>query len=259
MKKCNKCLIDKDIIHFYKSKVNKDGYCNKCKSCKKDDVKKYRQENIDRVKDRVNKYREGHKEESYEYNKKWRENNKEYKKEKDREYAQKNKEKKKEYNKKYRERNKQKLSRSRKKWVENNRELKKEKDREYSQKNKENRNKRHSVRMKSDKVYQISHAIRGLVNRSFRNHGFTKKSRTYEIIGCTFSDLKIYIESKFLDWMTWDNRGLYNGELNYGWDIDHIIPLSSAKTEEDIIKLNHYTNLQPLCAKINRDIKKSKI
>ena len=57
--------------------------------------------------------------------------------------------------------------------------------------------------------------------------------------------------------MTWENKGLYNGELNYGWDIDHIIPVSSGKTEDDMIKLNHYTNLQPLCSKINRDIKRN--
>lgn len=59
--------------------------------------------------------------------------------------------------------------------------------------------------------------------------------------------------------MTWENRGLYNSELNYGWDIDHIIPLSSALTEEDILKLNHYTNLQPLCSYTNRYIKKDNI
>ena len=34
------------------------------------------------------------------------------------------------------------------------------------------------------------------------------------------------------------------------------VPLSLAKSEEELIKLNHYTNLQPLCSKINRDIKK---
>jgi len=56
--------------------------------------------------------------------------------------------------------------------------------------------------------------------------------------------------------MNWDNKGLYNGNFEYGWDVDHIIPLSSAKTEEEIIRLNHYSNLQPLCSKINRDIKK---
>ena len=58
--------------------------------------------------------------------------------------------------------------------------------------------------------------------------------------------------------MTWDNKGMYNGELNYGWDIDHIIPISSAKTEDDLYILNHYTNLQPLCSKVNRDIKKDR-
>jgi len=59
--------------------------------------------------------------------------------------------------------------------------------------------------------------------------------------------------------VAWENRGLYNGELNYGWDIDHIIPLSSALTEEKLIKLNHYTNLQPLCSYTNRYIKKDNL
>ena len=59
--------------------------------------------------------------------------------------------------------------------------------------------------------------------------------------------------------MSWDNHGLYNGQQCYGWDIDHIIPVSSANTEEDVIRLNHYTNLQPLCSHINRDIKKNSL
>jgi hypothetical protein len=59
--------------------------------------------------------------------------------------------------------------------------------------------------------------------------------------------------------MNWDNRGLYNGEMMYGWDIDHIIPISTAETEEDLIRLNHFTNLQPLCSYINRVLKKDKI
>ena len=58
--------------------------------------------------------------------------------------------------------------------------------------------------------------------------------------------------------MNWDNYGKYNGCPNFGWDIDHITPLSTAMTEDDMIKLNHYTNLQPLCSYINRIIKKDK-
>ena len=57
------------------------------------------------------------------------------------------------------------------------------------------------------------------------------------------------VEEQFVDGMSWDNYGIY------GWHIDHIIPLSSAKTEEEIFKLCHYTNLQPLWAVDN--LKKS--
>ena len=59
--------------------------------------------------------------------------------------------------------------------------------------------------------------------------------------------------------MNWDNYGKYNGQTDFGWDIDHIIPLDTAQTIEEIIKLNHHTNLQPLCSKVNRDIKRNKI
>jgi hypothetical protein len=80
--------------------------------------------------------------------------------------------------------------------------------------------------------------------------------KTYEILGCTYEEFKNHIELKFEPWMDWDNHGLYNGEKCFGWDLDHIIPLSSAKTEEDVISLNHYSNLQPLCSYVNRVIKR---
>ena len=51
--------------------------------------------------------------------------------------------------------------------------------------------------------------------------------------------------------MTWDNRNL--------WHIDHIIPLDFAENEEEMLMLNHYSNLQPLCSKINRDIKRDRL
>ena len=59
--------------------------------------------------------------------------------------------------------------------------------------------------------------------------------------------LKEHLELQFVDGMSWDNRS--------EWHIDHIIPLSSAKTDEEIYKLCHYTNLQPLWAEDN--LKKS--
>ena len=58
--------------------------------------------------------------------------------------------------------------------------------------------------------------------------------------------------------MNWDNYGNYNGTLDFGWDVDHIIPISSAKTEEELYTLNHYTNMRPLCSYTNRYIKRNK-
>jgi len=40
--------------------------------------------------------------------------------------------------------------------------------------------------------------------------------------------------------MSWENYG--------DWHIDHIIPISSAKNNDEVYKLNHYTNFQPLWA-----------
>ena len=73
----------------------------------------------------------------------------------------------------------------------------------------------------------------------------SKRGSTIKLLGIDIMGLKSYLESKFIDGMSWENYGLY------GWHIDHIIPLSSAKTEDEFYKLCHYTNLQPLWAKDN--------
>ena len=158
-------------------------------------------------------------------------------------YNNQNTEIKNEYAKKYRENNKNKINEYAKNYRKNNAELIKAKQ---------------NTKLKNDVLYKLKHNTRTLIRNSFKNKNLNKNSKTYQILGCSFEEFKSHLESKFELWMNWDNRGLYNGELNYGWDIDHITPLDSAITEEDVIRLNHYTNLQPLCSKVNRDIKRSK-
>lgn len=120
--------------------------------------------------------------------------------------------------------------------------------------------KRNNPRQPLDKkLKNISRNINRNIRRSFKKKGMVKSKTVCEILGCSYQDFKLYIESKFESWMNWDNYGLYNGEFNYGWDLDHIVPKSIAKTEEDILKLNHYTNFNPLCSKTNRDIKRNKL
>jgi hypothetical protein len=116
------------------------------------------------------------------------------------------------------------------------------------------------MKMETDILYKLKHGFQRRLNKSLKRGKFVH-SATVEIcniIGCTFDDFKKHLEDRFEDWMSWENYGLYNGELNYGWDIDHIIPISTAISEQEILKLNHYSNLQPLCSKINRDIKRNK-
>jgi hypothetical protein len=122
----------------------------------------------------------------------------------------------------------------------------------YSEKNKKYR----KHRLATDPLFKLRYVIKGTIRDAFRSTSFIKKNTTLEILGCSIEEFKTYLESKFEPWMTWDNKGLYNGVLNYGWDIDHIIPTCTAKTEDELIKLNHYTNLQPLCSHINRNIKR---
>ena len=77
-----------------------------------------------------------------------------------------------------------------------------------------------------------------------KNRFTIKSKKTVEILGCSFEEFKLYLENKFDKKMNWDNQGSY-------WHMDHIKPISLAKTEEEVYELNHYTNFQPLYWKDN--------
>lgn len=158
-------------------------------------------------------------------------------------------------NKKYREANKDEIARKKKLY----REANKEKIAEYNKKYAPIRNTRDRERYQNEPLYKLSMVIKNTIKHSIRNNGYVKYTRSVDILGCSFKEFKKHIESKWESWMNWDNYGLYNGEEYYGWDLDHIIPQSSAITEDELLMLNRYTNFQPLCSHINRDIKKDQI
>jgi tRNA U34 5-carboxymethylaminomethyl modifying GTPase MnmE/TrmE len=162
----------------------------------------------------------------------------------------------KETRKKYLEANKEKIKEQKRLYYIANREKLINEAKEYRKTNKKKLSIYWKNKLDTDVIYKFKTNVRNLIKNSLKNKGFKKLTRSEQILGCTFEEFKTYLESKFEPWMTWENRGLYNGELNYGWDIDHIIPLNTATCEADIIRLNHYTNLQPLCSYTNRIIKK---
>jgi hypothetical protein len=93
-----------------------------------------------------------------------------------------------------------------------------------------------------DLLFKLKHNIRSRVKEYLKTKNITTKNRTFDFVCCTPQELKEHLEKKFISGMSWDNYGLY------GWHIDHIIPLSYAKNEEELYKLCHFTNLQPMWA-----------
>lgn len=256
MKICKMCNLEKDLVDMVKDKRRYDGYTNFCKECNKLKINLQltpEKKLINSIRDR--KYREENKEYFIKYNKKYKEENREYFREYAKEYA-KNNDSLKEYQEKYRNKNKEYFNEYNKDYYLENSEHLKNKSKEYKKNNKDKANENIRLRRKNDFLFALSNNIRKSILKAIKASGHLKTLKTHEILGCSFTEFKIYIESKFENWMTWENRGKYNGEYRYGWDLDHIIPISSAKTEEEVYKLNHYTNFQPLCSKINRDIKR---
>lgn len=131
--------------------------------------------------------------------------------------------------------------------------------RDYYQKNKIEINQKILIKRKTNPLFKLKAYTRNLIRKALFRNGYIKNSKTIQILGCSFEEFKTHLESLFESWMNWDNYGRYNGKLNYGWDIDHIIPLSTTKTEEDVVRLNHYSNLQPLCSYTNRCLKRDLI
>jgi hypothetical protein len=157
---------------------------------------------------------------------------------------------------KYRIENKEKLNEYWKSYRELNNKKVKQYRAKSKNKNREKNNKYERERRQNNPLYRLKGNIRTAIWKSLKRKGYSKKSRTEEILGCSFTEFQLHIESQWTDWMTWDNHGKYNGNECYGWDVDHIIRLETALNENEVVKLNHFTNLQPLCSYINRDIKR---
>jgi len=145
--------------------------------------------------------------------------------------------------KKYRKENPEKVKEIRKNWIDKN----PEKRKEYRENYKPRKQERRKERRDTDPVFNLTNRMRTRLWKYLKTHNITKKNKTFDIVGCSPVFLKEHLEKQFISGMTWENRN--------EWHIDHIIPLSSAKTEDELYKLCHYTNLQPLWVEDN--LKKS--
>jgi hypothetical protein len=207
-KTCSKCKQTKDIGEFSKDKKRKDGLRTQCKSCASEHSKAYHQKNKEAIAEKNKAYRQENKEELAEYRKA---------------YHQKNKEAIAEKNKAYHQKNKEAIAKRKKK---------------YKQK-----------RYNNDPIFKLTQLYRNSLKRAFKSIVKKKNYDSLKTLGLEkWQEFADRLSKQFYDHpitgekMTFENHGKGEG----CWQIDHKIPLLTAKTEEDVIRLSHYTNLQPL-------------
>ena len=111
-----------------------------------------------------------------------------------------------------------------------------------------------NFKKQTDVNYKLKKLLRSRVGMAIRrlkclDVEVNKCSKTIDLLGCSVSDLKIYLENLFMVGMSWDNHGFGDDK----WHIDHIKPciLFDLTQESEQRKCFHYTNLQPLWQKDN--------
>lgn len=93
-------------------------------------------------------------------------------------------------------------------------------------------------KLKTDPAFKLLNSIRKRFKLVFKQESFSKRKE--EILGCSFADLKIYLESQFSETMNWNNYGKL-------WNIDHIIPVSLLSDHPDKVNLIfNWRNHQPI-------------
>jgi len=93
-------------------------------------------------------------------------------------------------------------------------------------------------RRNSDPLFALATLCRSRIRLFIIASGLRKTESSSTLIGCSWAALKVHLEQRFTAGMSWENRG--------AWHVDHVIPLASAVTDTDVLRLCHYTNLQPL-------------
>lgn len=256
-KHCTKCGLEKPFSDFFKRSKAKDGYATWCKHCYKIYSANWYANNIEHVREtharyHLNNYEKNraralayaHSEHGIKKRREYYAKHKADKREYDRQYRAKNREHLREVKKAYYHANKEKVAIWKKRYKDNHKDELTESEKRYRQEHKKELNDKRFERLHSDPVFKLKEQLRCNIRGAFKRRGRNKTCRTADIVGCDLDFLCDYL------FKTWEN--------NYGkpWDgepyhIDHIIPLATATTEEEVMKLCHYTNLQLLSPEDN--------
>ena len=125
----------------------------------------------------------------------------------------------------------------------------KARDKKYQAENREKINAMYRENRKKPQV-KLRNALGGRVRNALKCQGVKKNKGTMDLIGCSPSFLRKYLEAQFEEGMTWKN---YGNDPEKSWHMDHIRPRASFDlTDEDQQReCFHYSNIQPLWAREN--------
>lgn len=166
-------------------------------------------------------------------NNRWQTKNKKRRSDTNRAWRKRNADRHTENAKKWRYANKEKFTAYQKQWVEKNRD------------NLRARLRKWDTEMRATRPdYRLKRAMRGRINIALR--GIRKLGSTVKLLGCDLETLRNWLESQFVDGMSWENYGPV-------WHVDHVVPISwfDLSCEESQKRAFNYKNLQPLFAEEN--------
>lgn len=268
IKRCIKCGIEKSLAEFSIDKAN-GKLINTCKACKclitkanyeknkekrQAYAKAYALENQEKVRAYRKEYYDAHAEQARAYSRQYNRDHQDDIKVKRKAYRQSHKDEFRERDKRYAETHKEQIAKRRKEWAKDhaeqlaeygkqyrtaNAEAISERRKEYDKKNRKRITQYYINKRNTDPLFKLSTQARNLIRASLKRRGYSKNTHTYEILGCSYEVLWAHLKRSWLR-----NYGTeWNGEP---YHIDHIIPLATAKTEQEVIELCYYKNLQLL-------------
>jgi hypothetical protein len=225
---CTKCKKElPSTAEYFHRGVGKYGFRAVCKKCLSGYFSEYYQKNRKKKLEYKRNYYKDNQSTILEKEKIYRENNKEIVAER-RKRNNKDREKDKLTQARYREKNRTKIRARARQYYRDNKDKVMAYQREY---------------LKNNIHARIAARLRQRVNKAIRNN--KRPGSAVKDLGCTLCGLKIHLESKFSDGMSWENYG--------EWHVDHIIALAhfDLTDRNQFLEACHYTNLQPLWAKDN--------
>lgn len=112
---------------------------------------------------------------------------------------------------------------------------------------KQRRNSARKEQYLTNSLFKLENTLRGRINHAYKCSRWRKNGATIQLLGSSYENAMSSIENQFIKGMNWSNQGTCkNKDCNKAWHLDHIIPFSWVKNEDEMRLICHYSNLQPM-------------